>query len=284
MALTDYYCPPNLSGRIAVVTGASRGAGRGIARVLGQSGATVYVTGRSSRGTRSTDDMPGTIEDTADDISRLGGKGIAIRCDHTDPAQVQALFDRVGRDQPALDLLVGNAWGGYEKFDHKQFTYPFWEQPPERWEAMFHSGLRSQMLAARAAIPIMLRRQTGLIVNTIAWLEGKYLGNLYYDVVKAASIRFTLGLAHELRPRGIAAVAVAPGFMRTERVMAAHAAQPFDLSATETPEYTGRAVAALLADPMVMEKSGGAHLVGELAREYGFTDTDGKQVPPFRVP
>ncbi len=284
MTTSDSFSPPKLSGRVAVVTGASRGAGRGIARVLGQAGATVYVTGRSTRGRRATDNMPGTIEDTADEVTRLGGTGIAVLCDHTDAGQVQALFDRVGSEQNSLDLLVSNAWGGYEGYEHQQFTDAFWKQPLSRWEAMFNGGLRCQMLAARAAVPLMLPRQSGLIVNTIAWLEGKYLGNLYYDVVKSASIRFTFGLAHELRPHGIAAIAVAPGFMRTERVMAAHAAHPFDLSATETPEYTGRAVAALLADPKVMEKSGGAHLVGELAREYGFTDTDGKQVPPFRVP
>lgn len=284
MSLIDQYSPPNLRGRVAIVAGASRGAGRGIARVLGQCGATVYVTGRSTRASRTTDNMPGTIEDTADEVTQRGGTGIAVCCDHTDAGQVQALFDRVESEQNSLDLLVNNAWGGYEGYEHLQFSEVFWKQPVGRWEAMFNGGLRCQMLAARAAVPLMLRRQSGLIVNTIAWLEGKYLGNLYYDVVKAASIRLTFGLAHELRSYGITAIAVAPGFMRTERVMAAHAAHPFDLSATETPEYTGRAVAALLADPKVMEKSGGAHLVGELAREYGFTDTDGKQVPPFRVP
>lgn len=284
MNSSDKYDPPDLRGRVAVVTGASRGAGRGIACVLGQSGATVYVTGRSTRESRPTEGMPGTIEDTAAEVSRLGGVGIPVRCDHTDAAQVQELFERVESEPKGLSLLVNNAWGGYEGYDHGHFTDPFWEQPLRHWDGMFTSGLRCQMLAARSAIPLMLRKRAGLIVNTIAWLEGKYLGNLFYDVAKAATIRFTLGLAHEARPHGIAVLALAPGFMRTERVMAAHAAHPFDLKATESPEYIGRAIAALLADPKVMERSGGALMVGELACEYGFTDSDGRLVPPFRVP
>ncbi len=281
---SDRYSPPKLRGRVAVVTGASRGAGRGIASVLGQSGATVYVTGRSTRQGGTTEGMPGTIEDTAEAVSRLGGKGIPVRCDHTDPAAVKELFARVESDQKGLSLLVNNAWGGYEGYDFAHFRDPFWKQPLRQWETMFTSGLRCQMLASRSAIPLMLGKSGGLIVNTIAWLEGKYLGNLYYDVAKAATIRFAHALAHELRPHGIAAVALAPGFMRTERVMAAHAAHPFDLSPTESPEYIGRAVAALLADSKVMEKSGSALLVGDLAREFGFTDIDGRQVPAFRVP
>ncbi len=284
MNSSDNYSPPELRGRVAVVTGASRGAGRGIACVLGQSGATVYVTGRSSRASGTTEGMPGTIEDTAEAVTRLGGNGIPVCCDHTDPAAVQALFDRIASEQEGLSLLVNNAWGGYEAYDFRHFSDPFWEQPLRQWDSMFNSGLRCQMLATRSAIPLMLPRKRGLIVNTIAWLEGKYLGNMYYDVAKAATIRFASGLSHELRKHGIAALALAPGFMRTERVMAAHAAHPFDLSPTESPEYIGRAVAALLADSKVMEKSGSALLVGDLGREYGFTDIDGRQVPAFRVP
>jgi NAD(P)-dependent dehydrogenase (short-subunit alcohol dehydrogenase family) len=244
----------------------------------------VYVTGRSTREHPSDEGVPGTIEDTADAITRLGGVGIPIRCDHTDAGQVQELFARVSAEHKKLDLLVSNAWGGYEGYNPAQFTRPFWEQPLRHWDGMFTSGLRAAMLAAHSAIPLMLAGRQGLIINTIAWLEGKYLGNLYYDVAKAASVRFAEGLAGELRTHGIAVVALAPGFMRTERVMAAHAAHPFDLTHTESPEYIGRAVAALLADSKVMEKSGSALLVGELAREYQLTDIDGRQVPPFRVP
>lgn len=284
MESSDAYCPPDLHGRVAVVTGASRGAGRGVACALGRCGATVYVTGRSTRGGRTTDGMPGTIEDTAEEVTRLGGVGIAVQCDHTDAGQVEGLFRRVESEQGGLSVLVNNAWGGYEGHDLRHFNDPFWEQPMRHWDGMFTSGLRCQMLASRSAVPIMLRKRAGLIVNTIAWLEGKYLGNLFYDVSKAATIRFAFGLGHELRAHGIAVVALAPGFMRTERVMAAHAAHPFDLTATESPEYIGRAVAALLADKKVMEKSGSTLLVGELAGEYGFADVDGRRVPPFRVP
>lgn len=284
MPINDKYIRPDLRGCVAVVTGASRGAGRGIACVLGQCGATVYVTGRSTRDGATTENVPGTIEGTADEVTRLGGNGIPVRCDHTDAAQVQSLFERVRAEQGSLNLLVNNAWGGYESYDPRHFADPFWQQPIDRWDRMFDSGLRLSMLASRCAIPHMLGKGPGLIVNTIAWLEGKYLGNLYYDVTKAASIRFTSSLAHELRTHGIAAIALAPGFMRTERVMAAHAAHPFDLSGTESPEYVGRAVAALLADPKFMEKSGTTLLVGDLASEYGFTDVDGRQVPAFRVP
>jgi NAD(P)-dependent dehydrogenase (short-subunit alcohol dehydrogenase family) len=149
---------------------------------------------------------------------------------------------------------------------------------------MFSAGLRAHLTATRLALPLMLPRHLGLIVNTTAWDQGKYLGNLYYDVAKAAVNRAAFGLACELRSRGIAVVALAPGFVRTERVLAAHARTPFDLSATESPEYLGRAVAALAADPEVLRKSGNVLTAGDLAAEYGFTDVDGRLVPPFTIP
>jgi NAD(P)-dependent dehydrogenase (short-subunit alcohol dehydrogenase family) len=274
----------SLQGRVAVVTGASRGAGRAIARVLGEAGATVYVTGRSTRGKPTTEGLPGTVEETAEEVTARGGVGIPVRCDHTADTKVEALFDRVRRESGRLDLLVNNAWGGYEQYDVGRFTAPFWEQPPLHWDGMFAAGVRAHLTACRFAVPLMLPRRQGLILSTIAWAFGKYLGNLYYDVAKAALIRMAFGMAHELRPHGIAAVALAPGFMRTERVLAAHAAHPFDLGGTESPEYLGRAVLALAGDPDVLHRSGAVLTVGELAREYGFTDVDGRQVPPFRIP
>jgi NAD(P)-dependent dehydrogenase (short-subunit alcohol dehydrogenase family) len=273
-----------LQGKVAVVTGASRGAGRAVALVLGEAGATVYVTGRSTRGGPTTDGLPGTVEETAEAATARGGVGIAVRCDHTEAAQVEALFDRVRREQGRLDLLVNNAWGGYEQFEPGGFTRAFWEQPLRHWGGMFEAGLRAHLLASHFAVPLMLPQRRGLIVCTTAWDRDKYLGNLFYDVAKAAVNRLAWGMARELRPHGIAAVALAPGFMRTERVLAAHAARPFDLSPTESPEYLGRAVAALTADPEVMSKSGRVLTAGDLAREYGFTDTDGRQPLPFRLP
>lgn len=274
----------DLKGRITLVTGASRGAGRAIAAVLGEAGATVYVTGRSERGSGTTESLPGTIQETADIVSVRGGEGIAVRCDHTVDADVEALFARIGRDHGRLDLLVNNAWGGYEAHEGDRFTAPFWDQPVRHWDGMFTAGVRAHLMASRFAAPMMIEARRGLMISTIAWAFGGYLGNVYYDVAKAAIVRMAFAMARDLDPHAVTAVALAPGFMRTERVMAAHAARPFDLSGTESPEYLGRAVAHLLGDPEVHRKSGTLLTVGELAREYGFTDVDGKQPEPFRLP
>jgi NAD(P)-dependent dehydrogenase (short-subunit alcohol dehydrogenase family) len=271
-----------LEGRIAVVTGASRGAGRSIAHVLGEHGATVYVTGRSS-GSYRTENMPGTIEDTAAEVSARGGRGVAVRCDHTKDSDVESLFDRVQKEGQELDLLVNSAWGGYEHHAGQGFVAPFWEQPARHWEGMFTAGLRAHLFAARRAAPMMIAQKRGLIISVVAWAFGEYLGNLFYDVSKAATIRLAFALSKELAVHGVAAVALAPGFMRTERVMAAHAEQAFDLSATESPEYLGRAVAHLAADRDIMKKTGQILTAGELALEYGFTDVDGRRPPPFRL-
>ena len=271
-----------LAGKVAVVTGASRGAGRAIAKVLGEAGATVYVTGRSTRGGSATEQLPGTIDETAELVTAGGGAGVAVRVDHTRDDDVAGLFGRIRDERGGLDLLVNNAWGGYE--DYGDFDAPFWEQPLDRWERMYTAGARAHFAASRFAAPLMLRRGSGLIVSTVAWAYGGYMGNVVYDSAKAAIIRMIFGMAEELRPRGVAALAVAPGFMRTERVLAAHAAHPFDLEQTESPEYLGRAVAALAADPRVLGKTGQVLTAGDLAREYGFTDVDGRRPAPFRMP
>jgi len=273
---------PDLKGLVAVVTGSSRGGGRGIALALGEAKATVYITGRSTRGS-TTEDLPGSIEETAEEVTARGGIGIPVRCDHTVDADVDALFQRINMEQERLDILINNVWGGYEHYDYGKFDAPFWEQPQRRWHGMFEAGLRAHFLSSRFAVPLMLPQRKGLIINTTAWDRSLYLGNLFYDVAKAAINRMAYGMSIELRPYGIAALALAPGFMRTERVMAAHSARPFDLSRTESPEYMGRAVAFLAADPEILEKSGLILAVGDLAREYGFTDIDGRQVPAFRI-
>jgi NAD(P)-dependent dehydrogenase (short-subunit alcohol dehydrogenase family) len=280
-----------LQGKVVVVTGASRGIGRGIARALGEAGATVYVTGRSTRAGVRTEDLPGAIEDTADEVTARGGRGIPVRCDHTVDDDVRALFERVRGEQGRLDVLVNNAWGGYEHyFEWKQAGPHFWEQPfAALWERMFTAGLRAQFVASCLAAPLMLPQRSGLIVSTVAWDHDKYLGS-FYDVAKHAIVRMIFGLATELHKHGIAAVAVAPGFTRTERVLAAfgtdeaHWREVPGLKDTETPEYVGRAVVALAADPEGLRHSGRAYRAGELAQEYGFTDVDGRQVPPFSVP
>ena len=274
---------PHLQGKVALVSGASRGIGRGIALVLGRAGATVYVTGRS-RDERSTEDMPGSVDQTARDVTAQGGCGIAVPCDHTRDREVEKLFSRIKEEQRGrLDLLVNNVWGGYEQYDFERFTRPFWEQPLYHWQGMFEAGVRAHLTASRLAAPLMIARHSGLIINTVAWDRGLYLGNLFYDLAKAATVRMAWGMAEELREHDVAALALAPGFVRTERVMAAHALQPFPLDRTESPAYIGRAVAFLAADCDVMKKSGQILAVGDLAREYGFTDTDGRQPPAFRI-
>jgi NAD(P)-dependent dehydrogenase (short-subunit alcohol dehydrogenase family) len=285
---------------VAVVTGASRGAGRGIALELGAAGATVYVTGRSTRGSPGggyerflplleLEAPPGNIDETAEAVTRAGGKGIPVRCDHTVEAEVEALFQRIREEQNGrLDLLVNNAWGGHR--DPVHIVRPFWELPTTFWDGMFHAGVRNHILASKYATPLMLARRQGLIVTVTFWDRNRYTGHFYYDLAKAAMTRLAFGLAQDLRPQGIASVAVSPGWMRTEFILAAyhtdeeHWREVVALAGTESPRYVGRAVAALAGDPRILEKSGGVYRVGDLAQEYGFTDVDGRQVPAFELP
>jgi NAD(P)-dependent dehydrogenase (short-subunit alcohol dehydrogenase family) len=285
---------------VAIVTGASRGAGRGIAVELGAAGATVYVTGRSTRAQPAQSygelltlsglaALPGSIEETTEEVTRAGGNGIAVRCDHTREDDVAQLFERVQREQGRLDLLVNNAWGGHETFNGV-FEAPFWEHPMAHWDAMFDRGVRNHLLASRYAAPAMVRRRRGLIVTTTFWDRDRYLrGNLFYDLAKAAMNRLAFGIAQELRPHGVASLAVSPGWIRTEFVLAGHRTDEAHwrevpaLARTESPRYLGRAVAALAADPDVLEKSGAVRRVADLALEYGFTDIDGRRVPAFEL-
>lgn len=289
-----------LEGRIAVVTGATRGAGRGIAEELGAAGATVYVTGRTTRthqtGTygdilaaNGLDRMPGTVEDAAEAVTAAGGTGIPVVCDATDEEQVRALFARVEHESGRLDLLVNNAWGGHETFTG-MFVAPFWEQPLGQWEGMFDRGVRVHLVASRCAAPLFVRQRAGLIVTTTFWDRDRYIaGNLFYDLAKSAMCRLAFDMAEELRPHGVASVAVSPGWMRTELVLAGHHTDEAHwherpaLASTESPHYLGRAVAALAADPEVLAQSGRTLRVADLAKHYGFTDRDGRWVPPFEM-
>src|SRR5688572_4015315 len=206
---------------VALVTGASRGAGRGIALELGAAGATVYVTGRSVAAGPTTDNVPGTIDDTAREATARGGRGIAIRCDHTVDADVESLFARIGADRGKLDLLVNNVWGGYEHSECRPLPLvPFWEQSLHQWDGMLTAGVRAHLTASRLAVPLMLPQRRGLIVSTTANLAAlPYLRNVFYDLAKNAVARMAWAMAQELREHDIAALAVAPGFMRTERVV-----------------------------------------------------------------
>lgn len=285
---------------VAIVTGASRGAGRGIAVELGAIGATVYVTGRSKReapaegygrilALSGMSALPGNVDDTADAVTAAGGRGIAVRCDHTHEDDVRALFERVDHEQGRVDLLVNNAWGGHETFDGV-FDAPFWEHALGHWDSMMDRGVRNHLIASRFAAPRLVAQGRGLIVTTTFWDRDRYLrGNLFYDLAKSAMNRLALAMAEELRPHGVASVAVSPGWMRTELVLAAHQTDEDhwrerpELARTESPRYLGRAVAALARDPNVIEKSGRVLLVADLAREYGFTDVDGRRPEAFAI-
>jgi NAD(P)-dependent dehydrogenase (short-subunit alcohol dehydrogenase family) len=279
---------------VAVVTGSSRGAGRAIAREFGRLGATVYVTGRSTKKHGTTEDMPGTIDETAAEVTAAGGRGIPVRVDHTIESEVRALFEQVRGEAKRLDLVVNNAWGGYEQYDGVAFDAPFWEQPIDRrWNGMFVAGLRAQLMSNFYAAPLLLepdlvdsKPHAKLVLHTVAWAHDAYLGNLFYDVAKAGLIRMTFGMATELRSRHVAAIALAPGFMRTERVLFEHAKNPFDLSPTESPTYIARAAAALAQEQgsELMKMSGTLQTAGDLARKYGFYDEDGRQPEAFRIP
>jgi NAD(P)-dependent dehydrogenase (short-subunit alcohol dehydrogenase family) len=274
---------PDLRTRVALVTGASRGVGRGIALALADTGAIVYVTARSTRGGASTEDLPGTVEDTADEVTRRGGTGIAFHCDHTFEPAVAALFNRITEEHGRLDVLVNNAWSGYERYTDVRFDARFWDQPMWRWD-QYAESLRGQYLASHMATELMLPRGTGLIVN-VGFRDGEaYLGQVAYDVCKLGSDRMAVGMAHDLRKHGVAALALHPGFVRTERVEAAwELLGKGPAEVVHSPEYVGRAVAHLAADPEIMEFSGGVLAVGDLAQRYGFTDVDGRQPPAFHL-
>lgn len=281
----------SLKGKIALVTGASRGGGRGIATELGLAGATVYVTGRSGRNTVITSETkaarPLTVDETAQIVTEAGGVGIPIYCDHTKDEEVQALYQRIETEQGKLDILVNNAWGGYEGYNDAPFDGPFWEQPMWRLDRMYSTGLRSHALSGRLGAQLMLKHKQGLIINTTTYMKPDVYdnGSPFYDVIKTAIARLSFVMAQDLLPHHITALALAPGWMRTEDMLSGFSTdeehfRETPLANTESPRYTGRAVVALAIDRDVIEKTGKTLLVGSLASEYGFTDTDGTQ-PKF---
>lgn len=274
----------SLAGKVALVTGASRGIGKGIALGLGEAGATVYITGRTVEEGKAAVDLPGTIYQTAEEVSERGGKGIAVRCDHVNDEEVKALFQRLQVEQDHLDILVNNVWGGYEHFnDGTEFWKEkgFWTVPLARWDKMFQAGIRAHYVASVLATPLMIAHHSGLIVNISFFAAQKDNAGVAYGVAKAADDRMAACMAHELREHNVAVVSLYPGLVRTESVM--KAAQYFDLSNSESPQFIGRAVAALANDPNLMQKTGHVFVAAALAIEYGFTDIDGKQPRPLTL-
>ena len=274
----------DLSGKVAVVTGGSRGVGKGIALGLGEVGATVYVTGRTTKEGSDIERLGGTVFSTAEEVTAAGGRGIAIACDHRDDAQVEKVFERVLEDNGRLDILVNNAWGGYERMEHDgQFTWlqPFWAQPFWRWDAMFDGGVRAAYVASAFAAGMMLEQGRGLIVNISFWAAQKYMSNVAYGAAKAAVDKMTADMAHEAEKFNIAVLSVYPGLVRTESVM--RHAQDFDMSNSESPQFTGRVIAALANDPNLMRKTGRVWVGAALAEEYGIVDIDGKHPRPVKL-
>ncbi len=268
----------SLTGKVAVVTGASRGVGKGIALSLGEAGATVYLTGRTEHEGECAGALPGTIHATAAEVTRLGGQGIAVRCDYGHDDEVIALFKRVQDEQGRLDVLVNSAWAGYEGINDGRdvpLDRPFWMKRLDLWDDNL-SGVRAAYVASALAAPLMAAQHSGLIVHISNWIED--YGNPAYAAAKAATDRLAADMAHELKPYHVAVVALYPGLVRTESVL--RFAQYFDLSNSESPQFIGRAVIGLMSDPRVMDKSGRGLVAAALAQEYCFMDIDGKQPIP----
>jgi NAD(P)-dependent dehydrogenase (short-subunit alcohol dehydrogenase family) len=279
-----------LKGKIAVVAGATRGAGRGIACMLGEAGATVYCSGRSIRGSVATTGpfagRPETIEETAEMVNARGGLGIPVQVDHNIEDQVKGLFERVKAEQERLDLLVNNFWGGPMLDPWTEFGKPFWEIPLEKGR-LLEQHIHSHLLTSRYAAPLMIDRDGGLIIEIIDGDNLGYRGHFFYDLVITSIIRIVYSMAEDLYKHNVTALAVTPGYMRTEAILDKMGVteenwreggkKDPNFLASETPFFVGRAIAAIAADPRVQEKSGGIYSSWGLAREYGFTDVDGSR-------
>ena len=252
----------------ALVTGASRGVGRGIAISLAEAGFRVFGTGRSIL----TADLPDSI--------------VRIKCDHTQDNETAAAFSTVTSEAGHLDVLVNSVWGGYERMvENGRFTWPatFWEQPMHRWTSMMDAGVRAALVCSANAARIMVPARRGLIVNISFWAAQKHIGNVIYGISKAATDKMTADMAHELRAHGVAAVSLYPGLVRTEAVMMAAQSGAFDLSNSESPEFAGLAIAALARDPELMQRTGKVLVGAALAAEFGITDIDGRIPKPLTL-
>ncbi len=273
-----------LSGKVALITGASRGIGKGIALALGEAGATVYVTGRTV--SSGTNPLPGTLAETVAQIEKRGGRGVAVQVDHGCDEQVAALFDQIRREQGRLDILVNNAFALAEDLTEPK---PFWEKPLSNWE-MIDVGVRSNYVAAWHAARIMTPRQSGLIVAISGYTGVSYTYSVIFGTAKSAVDRMARDMAIELKPHNVTSISLWQGLTLTERAERNLATIPGleGRSATRpqdacSPEFPGRVIAALAADPRVMRRSGGTFITAELAQEYGVTDIDGKVIPSLRV-
>ena len=282
-----------LKGKVALVAGATRGAGRGIAVELGAAGATVYCTGRTTRTQASELGRPETIEETAELVQQAGGRGIALQVDHLEPVQVEALIARIEREQDRLDILVNDVWGADFLI---QWNVPVWEHSLEKGLRMLRLATDTHIITSHFALPLLIKNPGGLVVEmtdgTAEYNNANYRLSLFYDLAKTSVIRMAWAQARELRPHQCAAVALSPGWLRSEMMLDAYgvseanwrdaAAKQPHFVITETPRYVGRAVAALAADADVARWSGQSLSSGELAKVYGFTDLDGSRPDAWR--
>ncbi|GBU16056.1 MULTISPECIES: SDR family NAD(P)-dependent oxidoreductase [Methylobacterium] len=274
-----------LAGKVCLVAGASRGVGRGIARGLGEAGATVIVTARSSETGARTEMRSEAVEDTAREVDAAGGDGHHYLCDHTSERAVDGLVHWALRRFGRIDVAVSSVWGGNEGYDGERYPdgsswgTPFWRRSAEPYGGFLEVGPYAGLLLARAVAPAMVAAKSGLIALVSFDTGEGYLGDIYYDLAKTATNRLALAFSAELKPYGVTALALSPGFVRTERVIEAGHGD----MATESPLYAGRALAALAADPEIAARSGQVLHAGDLARHYGFTDADGSRPPRFRV-
>ncbi|WP_406176751.1 SDR family oxidoreductase [Streptomyces sp. NBC_00996] len=282
-----------LRGKAALVAGATRGAGRGIAVELGAAGATVYVSGRSTRERRSEYDRPETVEDTADLVTAAGGRGIAVPTDHLVPAEVQALVARIADEQGRLDVLVNDIWGGEKLFE---WDTPVWEHDLDNGLRLLRLAVETHAIINHHALPLLLRHPGGLVVEmtdgTAEYNRGAYRVSFFYDLAKSSVLRMAFALGQELGPRGATAVALTPGWLRSEMMLDNYGVTEENwrdalgrnphFGISETPFYVGRAVAALAADPDVARWNGESLSSGQLAQVYGFTDRDGSRPDAWR--
>jgi NAD(P)-dependent dehydrogenase (short-subunit alcohol dehydrogenase family) len=290
MASTQH--PP--ARKVALVAGATRGAGRGTAVALGEAGATVYCTGRSTRERRSEYDRPETIEETAELVTAAGGEGIAVAVDHLEPAQVEALVNRIDAERGRLDVLVNDIWGA-EKL--AEWNTPIWEQDLDKGLRLLRLAVETHLITSHFALALLVRRPGGLLVEmtdgTASYNAEHYRLSAFYDLAKASVLRLAFAHGEELAPHGCTAVALTPGWMRSEMMLEnfgvtednwreATVGSPHFTAISETPRFVGRAVAALAADPDVHWRNGRSFSSGGLAREYGFTDVDGSQPDCWR--